>query len=110
MYDNPDNALQYLLLLTLYPIEDMYVLCREYICDLIVQTPNYKSLIGEHSTLEKTRQGTLEKYKPLVAVNSYNDKEYVYKVLVPVAEMFRDFGKIDDANSVQQLIKAYPTA
>jgi hypothetical protein len=109
-HDNSANALQYLLLLTLYPTEDMYILCREKICNLVVQSPNYKSLIGQYSTLEETRQGLLEKYKYLVVVNSYNDKEYVQKVLLPIAEIFKDYGKLEDAASVQHLIQAYPTA
>jgi hypothetical protein len=109
VHDNSDNALQYTLLLTLYPTEDMYILCQEYICKLVVESPNYRSLIGELSTLEKTRQGTLEKYKSLVVVNSYNDKEYVQKFLAPIAEMFKDYAKLEDAVSVQQLIKAYAT-
>ncbi|KAG2230498.1 hypothetical protein INT48_009873 [Thamnidium elegans] len=109
--DASDDALQYLYLITLYPTEDMTILCREYIINYIVRCSEYKQTIGYIDNKQGAVQpGSIEQYKPLIAIDRYNNETYKKAILYPIAQKFQHAGKYEDAISVYELCGEYTDA
>ncbi|KAI9255861.1 Nup93/Nic96-domain-containing protein [Helicostylum pulchrum] len=109
--DASDDTLQYLYLITLYPTEDMTILCREYIINYIVRCDKYKQIIGYIDNKQGTVQpGSIEQYKPLIGIDRHNGDIYKKAILYPIAQKFQHAGKYKDAVSAYELSGKYTDA
>lgn len=111
IYDDSDNALQYLYLITLYPTNDMMTLCRQQIIQYIVESKEHKKLIGytnAHGNL--TSQSSIEKFKSLYGIDMYDDQLYKDSILYPIAKKFQEKGDYENAVRVFELSKKYTEA
>ncbi|KAI8989448.1 Nup93/Nic96-domain-containing protein [Pilobolus umbonatus] len=112
--DDPDNALQYFYLLTLYSniegptVDDMTILSREYICSYVTGIQDYKAILGYKSNAER-HPGSLDTYKSLIGIDNSKDT-YRDVILHPMAIEFCNQGKYKDAVSIYELSGAYNEA
>ncbi|KAI8645429.1 Nup93/Nic96-domain-containing protein [Parasitella parasitica] len=104
--DECKDALQYLYLLTLYPDQEIYTCCYEKLIQLIVQCTDFKGILGDKTTY---RAGLIDKYKPLLDFQPYNNK-YENLVLTPVANTFQNIGRYKDSVYVFELLGSYEEA
>lgn len=109
--DTLDDALQYLYLITLYPTEDMMIICREQIFNYAVSCNDYKKIIGAIDyNYDQTQQGSIVPYKPLIGVDIHDDDIYRDTILIPIAKKFQERGKYADAVNVYELSRKYTEA
>ncbi|KAI9346684.1 nucleoporin interacting component Nup93/Nic96 [Pilaira anomala] len=106
-----DDALHYLLLITLYPTEDMTFLCRDQVLNYIVGCKEYKDIIGcIDENQGRVQSGSIEAYKPLIGIDRYDIETYRNIVLYPIAQRFDDAGNYKDAVSVYEFAGKYTDA
>ncbi|KAI8088019.1 Nup93/Nic96-domain-containing protein [Gilbertella persicaria] len=97
--DQPQLALQYLYLLTLYttkqgyPNDDMIQLAISFIIQFTLEKNDFKTLIGTPQT--GRGMGLLYQQKELL--NIFTDKEYIQMILFPMAQKCIDYGRTTDA-------------
>lgn len=106
-----DEALHYLFLITLYPSEDMKLLCREQVLNYIVCCKDYKQIIGNIDQKQgRVQPGTIEAYKSLIGIDRYDVETYRDTVLYPIAQKFEYTGNYQDAVSVYEFAGKYTDA
>ncbi|KAI9481514.1 MAG: Nup93/Nic96-domain-containing protein [Benjaminiella poitrasii] len=107
LFKSPEDALQYIYLITLYRTDDMKFICHEQLSNYIIETDEecYKSLLGE--TAAKTgyhHQGIIDKFEPLLGLDFEDTSGYRKTILDRIAEGFQDKGRFKDAVSVYESI------
>ncbi|KAG0188042.1 hypothetical protein DFQ28_005470 [Apophysomyces sp. BC1034] len=108
---NPRQALQYLILLTLYSNRreqtscDMTSLCYLHIRDLMLACKDFKAILGTKITEYSREPGYIDHYKDLLDIS--NENEYAQALLVPIAEKCDLEGRYMEAVAVYELTWDY---
>lgn len=102
--DDCRDALQYLLLLSLYPDPTMYSTIYDMVVEQIVRCPDFKEILGNKVAC---RAGVVDKYKSLLGFRAHNMKRYEDLIVTPVAEAFQSRGRYKDAVYVFETLGKY---
>ncbi|KAI8979026.1 Nup93/Nic96-domain-containing protein [Pilobolus umbonatus] len=108
-HNSPKDALQYLLLLTLYSTkqgylnDDMLSLARSYVCEYVLLSNDFKALLGH---MEGNRMnGLIDGQRELLGIQTEND--YIEKILHPVGKLCVQNGRCIDAVYAYNLASDY---
>ncbi|KAI9315892.1 Nup93/Nic96-domain-containing protein [Dichotomocladium elegans] len=105
---DPKDTLQYFYLLSLYSdqgwydTEDMIMLCRQYVRELVLGSKEPLTILGTRSAEFKRNQGLLDQHKKLMGITS--ERSYVESILLPVAEKYAQDGQLSDAIADYNLV------
>ncbi|ORX90251.1 NIC-domain-containing protein [Basidiobolus meristosporus CBS 931.73] len=107
---DPLEALHYLCILCLFGHsvgQDYITLCHDYICDLVMETGDYQTLLGDLRPDGTHQPGSIEKYLPLISIQ--NEKDFVRDLTKRTAERNYTEGKFSDALRLYDLAEDYDT-
>ncbi|KAI8379326.1 Nup93/Nic96-domain-containing protein [Radiomyces spectabilis] len=108
---NVQATLHYLYLITLctrHPIDPrdaVTALCHSYIRELSYTSKDFKEILGTTSSSLGRQAGLLDQYKSLIGISS--EKELIKRILVPVADRYRQNSRYSEAIYVFELASDY---
>ncbi|KAI9366537.1 Nup93/Nic96-domain-containing protein [Pilaira anomala] len=108
--NKPNEALQYLYILSLYspkqgyPDDTMVQIAKDYVCEFIQSSKDYKHILGVANGQERI-PGPIDKQKELLNINQ--ETEFAKQIIEPIARKFYLTGRRMDAAYTYSLSKDY---
>ncbi|KAK9686455.1 nuclear pore complex subunit [Basidiobolus ranarum] len=107
---DPLEALHYLCILGIfgkYVSGDYISFCHNYICNLTMETGDYRALLGDLRPNGTHELGAIERYLPLISIK--NGQEFVRDLIKRTAERNYNKGEFRDALKLYDLVEDYDT-